>query len=174
MPSHLTRKKRTAPLLAEKSFTIVSTGNKKVHAHSLHKQMERSTPLSLAAAADSITLGLQMRAKNTRATDHTRKNKKASPQPSHFMAFLRSCSRRSCMIASKRWATNTLVTYQWKQQKRPCFSTHKQMNLLRHCPAADSITLDSQMRAENSRATGHIKQKGLIPTQTLYGLLPSL
>ena len=172
MPSHLTRKKRTAPLLAEKSFTIVSTGNKKVHAHSLHKQMEPSTPL--AAAADSITLGLQMRAKNTRATGHTRKNKKASPQPSHFMAFLRSCSRRSFMIASKRWATNTLVTYQWKQQKRPCLPTHKQMNLLRHWPAAHPITLGSQMRAKNTRATGHIKQKGLIPAQSLYGRPPSL
>ena len=77
MPSHLTRKKRTAPLLAEKSFTIVSTENKKVHAHSLHKQMEPFTPL--AAAADSVTLGLQMRAKNTRATGHTRKNKKPTP-----------------------------------------------------------------------------------------------
>ena len=67
-----------------------------------------------------------------------------------------------------------LVTYQWKQQKGPCLSPHKQMNLLRHWPTADSITLCSPMRAKNTRATGHTKPKSLLPTQSLYGRPPSL
>ena len=141
--------------------SLISENNKKVHAfHLTNKWTFYATGLLQTVSRYVHPCELKT------LVPLVTQNQKASSQPSHFMAVLLPCSRRSFILTAKMCATNTLVNHQWKQQKAS--------NRIRHLPAAASIMLGSHMRFKNIRVTGHTKQKSLIPTQLLYDFPPSL